>query len=137
MGVFHIFKIVQMVPNRATHYIQLTPENSNTQILKPFHSSNKFISPLNITRLFRQKKTLDISYISVGRTKLLDSQTISSRSLKLLLQHFGLNLKVLKFEHFIRFFGKKIHHRSFSFLVRCFLEKDVTRKTKTGKYAFG
>ena len=91
--------------------IQLTLENSNTQFLELFDSSNKFFDPLNITHFFRQKNSnLDISNISVGRTKLLDPWKISSCSLELSFSHLGQNSKVLKFE---RFFGKKIPHKSF------------------------
>ena len=96
---------------------QLTLENSNTQFFDLYDSSNKFFDSLNITYFFRQKcldiLNLDIWKILVGRTKQLDSWTISSRSLELSLHYFGQNSKVLKFEKFIGFFGKKIHHKSF------------------------
>ena len=75
---FHCFDNSNIYGN----LLQLTLKNSNTQFLELFDSSNKFFGPLNITHFFRQK-TLDISNISEGRTKLLDPCTISSRSLEL------------------------------------------------------
>ena len=67
--------------------LQLPLENSNTQFLQLFDSSNKFFGSLNIKHFFRQKtidiSNLDISNISVGRRKLLDPWKISSHSLEL------------------------------------------------------
>ena len=67
--------------------LQLTLENSNTQFLELFDSTNKFFGPffgtLRTSLDKQNSRYLEISNISVGRTKLLDPWTISSGSLKL------------------------------------------------------
>ena len=73
--------------------IQLTLENSNTQFLELFDSS-KNSSVFWTLRNFLGKKALDISNISVGRTKLLDPWTISSRSVDF---RFNISAKIRKF----------------------------------------
>ena len=88
------------------------------------------------------KKTLDISNhdisnISVGRTRLLDPWTIFSRSLELSFLTFRPKFESSKVRTFIQLFGKNIYYVSFSLFVRCFLEKDDARKTKTDKKVFG
>ena len=73
--------------------LQLTLENSNTQFLELFDSSKN--SSVSWTlRNFLGKKALDISNISVGRTKLLDPWTISSRSVDF---RFNISAKIRKF----------------------------------------
>ena len=54
-----------------TRTIQLTLENSNTQFLELFDSSNKFFGPLNISNFFRQKNSryLESRYLEyLGRS---------------------------------------------------------------------
>ena len=43
--------------------LQLTLENSNTQFLELFDSSNKFFSPLNIKHFFRKKDSQYLEYL--------------------------------------------------------------------------
>ena len=85
---------MKTIAEKWFYYIQLTLENSNTQFLKLFDSSNKFFGPLNIAHFFRQKK-LDISNISVGWTKLLNPWTISSSFSQIFV--FNISPKIRKF----------------------------------------
>ena len=79
--------IVYQQNSKTWKIVQLTLENSNTQFLELFDSTNKFFGPffgtLRTSLDKQNSRYLEISNISVGRTKLLDPWTISSGSLKL------------------------------------------------------
>ena len=116
-------------------YIQLTLENSNNQFLKLFDSSNKFFGPLNITHFFRQKNSqyFESQYLEyLGRSNKivgpLDNLLSFSRTFVLT---FRPKFKSsIKFERFIRFFGKKYITKVFSFSYNVFLRKMALVKRK-------
>ena len=91
-------------------YVHLTLENSNTQFLELFESSNKFFGPLNITHFFRQKNSryFEYRYLEyLGRSNKIVGPLDNF--------YFGQLRKFYKVRTFIRFFGKK--NTSQKFLV--------------------
>ena len=112
------FFLKQNVNNYQQRHMQLTLENSNTQILELFDSSNKFFGPLNITHFFRQKNSRyrESRYLEyLGRSNKIVRPLVDFLSFS---RTFVLTFRPkfessLKFERFIRIFGKKIHHKDF------------------------
>ena len=135
--IFFTIKQLSLLKILYIQYLHLTLENSNTQFQFLIARTNSSVP--EALRISLGEKTLNILNLNllnilVGRAKLLGPWTISSRSLKLSFYHFGQNSKVLKFERFFRLVKKKkIRHKSFWLLVRCFFEKDGTCKMKTDK----
>ena len=112
-----LFLIFLNISTREINKLQFTLENLNTQSLKLFDSSNKFLSPWTL-RTSLGKKARYLEYL--GRSNkivgpfdgfLWFSQTIDIA--------FRPKFKSSN----VRFFGKIIHHNSLCVFVRCFLEK--------------
>ena len=62
MGVFHIFKIAQMVPNRATHHIYLCRTQTSYTVYYQYQASFESITKNNVATLTPSKKSSSLNY---------------------------------------------------------------------------
>ena len=95
--------------NPFKQFIQLTLENLNTQFIELFDSSNKFFGSLNITHFFRQKNSRYLESRYLGRSNKIVGPLYGFLSFS---RTFDLTFRPkfessIKFERYIRFFGKK------------------------------
>ena len=111
--------------------IPLTLENTNTQFLELFDSSNKFFGPLNITHFFRQKNSRYLEYLGRSNKIVGPSDDFLSFSRTFVLTFRPKFKSSIKFERFIQFFGKKKYiTKVFSFSSEAFLRKMAPVKRK-------
>ena len=108
----------------------MTLENSNTQFLKLFDSSNKFFSPLNITHFFRQKISRYLEYLGRSNKIVGIFDDFHSFSRTFVLTFRPKFESSIKFERFIRFFSKIYITKFFSLLSDIFLRKMAPVKRK-------
>ena len=108
----------------------MTLENWNTQFLELFDSSNKFFGPLNITHFFRQKNSRYLEYLGMSNKIVGPLNDFLSFTRTFVLTFRPKFKSSIKFERFIRFFGKKYIAKVFSFSSDVFLRKMAPVKRK-------
>ena len=79
MGVFHVFKFVQMVPNRATHHIMKSKNDS----VKTFKNICDWFVDKKLSIHFAKDKTKSIRFTSKWRADNVHHLNIRSEIIKI------------------------------------------------------